>query len=414
MKKVLILTAGFGEGHNAASRNLRDALEYLSDEVKVEILDLFESSYGALNTIAKKSCLSVVQYAPSVWGKIYSILDSSSIVEKNLGGFTRLRNALGDILHEAQPDCVVSTYPVYSHVVQELFRDHKERSFRFITVITDSITINSTWYRAPSDWFCVPNKATADVLRRAGVASGQIRALGFPVSRLFNEPPKTVLAAPKSGELKRILYLINTGKKKAGKALDRLLELPDVHLTVTVGRDAELKAELLERTSAHSDRVEILGWTNQIPQLMMASHLIIGKAGGATVQEAIAARTPMIINQVIPGQEEGNAEMIEKFELGAGPREESCRVFGTFRTSHISVKLACPGHPGHSRRRLEGFLSYNSNRFYFLKTSSGRSSIPRDRIHTPPQFQAEFFSNLRGRVTRNEKRGRKGVGSEYR
>ena len=30
MKKVLILTAGFGEGHNAASRNLRDALEYLS------------------------------------------------------------------------------------------------------------------------------------------------------------------------------------------------------------------------------------------------------------------------------------------------------------------------------------------------------------------------------------------------
>ena len=47
MKKVLILTAGFGEGHNAAARNLRDALEYLSDEVKVEILDLFESSYEA-------------------------------------------------------------------------------------------------------------------------------------------------------------------------------------------------------------------------------------------------------------------------------------------------------------------------------------------------------------------------------
>ena len=39
MKKVLILTAGFGEGHNAAARNLRDALEFISDEVKVEVLD---------------------------------------------------------------------------------------------------------------------------------------------------------------------------------------------------------------------------------------------------------------------------------------------------------------------------------------------------------------------------------------
>jgi hypothetical protein len=50
---------------------------------------------------------------------------------------------------------------------------------------------------------------------------------------------------------------------------------------------------------------------------MMSHHLVISKAGGATVQEAIAARCPMIVNQVIPGQEEGNAELITKFNLGA-------------------------------------------------------------------------------------------------
>ncbi len=317
MKKVLILTAGFGEGHNSAARNLRDALEYLSDDVKVEILDLFESSYGALNTLARKSYLNVVRYAPSVWGRIYSMLDNSTFIEKNLGGFSRLRHALGDILHEAQPDCVVSTYPVYGHVLHELFRDHKERGFRFVTVVTDSITVNATWYRAPCDWFCVANDATAEVMRRGGVDPSQIRVLGFPVSRLFNEPLATPVTAPKPGELKRVLYLINTGKKKAGKAIDRLLDIPDLHLTFTVGRDAGLKAELMERTAKCSGRVEVLGWTNQMPKLMMRSHLIIGKAGGATVQEAIAARTPMIVNQVIPGQEEGNAELIEKYELGA-------------------------------------------------------------------------------------------------
>jgi hypothetical protein len=78
-----------------------------------------------------------------------------------------------------------------------------------------------------------------------------------------------------------------------------------------------LRARLVERTAAYGDRVRVLGWTNQIPELMMSHHLVISKAGGATVQEAIAARCPMIVNQVIPGQEQGNADLIEKFRLGA-------------------------------------------------------------------------------------------------
>ncbi|HEU5397256.1 MAG TPA: PHP domain-containing protein, partial [Verrucomicrobiae bacterium] len=46
-------------------------------------------------------------------------------------------------------------------------------------------------------------------------------------------------------------------------------------------------------------------------------HLLITKAGGATVQEAIAARIPMVVNQVIPGQEEGNADLIRRCGIGA-------------------------------------------------------------------------------------------------
>src|SRR5215469_13602316 len=223
MKKVLILTAGFGEGHNAAARNLRDALELVSDDVKVEVLDLFESSYGSFNTLAKSAYLNMVQYTPKLWGSFYNLLDNSTFIENRLGGFTRLKNALGDILHETQPDCVVSTYPVYAYVVQELFRDHSERPFRFITIVTDSITINSTWFRAPSDIFCVPNEATAKVLQNAGVPEEKIHTLGFPVSHLFAEEPKTPVVPPSFGEQRRLLYVINTGKKKAGKVIGRLL-----------------------------------------------------------------------------------------------------------------------------------------------------------------------------------------------
>jgi processive 1,2-diacylglycerol beta-glucosyltransferase len=315
MKKILILTAGFGDGHNAAARSLRDAIELLDEDARAEVLDLFADSYGVFNTLVKNTYLGVVQYAPKLWGGIYSLLENP-LVEKQLGGFTRLQNTLEKVLAETQPDCVVSTYPVYSHIIQKIYRDHHERPFRFITIVTDSISVNSAWFRAPSDFFCVANDATAEVLRKGGVPAKQIKTLGFPVNPAFANPPAE-LPLPVGREPRRVLYIINTGKKKAGKAIDRLLQLDDVHLTITVGRDPQLRAELMERTHRHADRVRVLGWTNRMPELMMSHHLVIGKAGGATVQEAIAARCPMIVNQVIPGQEEGNAELIWRFDLGA-------------------------------------------------------------------------------------------------
>ena len=316
MKKILILTAGFGDGHNAAARSLRDAIEMLDEDARTEVLDLFADSYGVFNTVARKTYLGVVQYAPKLWGGIYSLLDKSPLVEKQLGNFTRLQATLEKILGEAQPDCVISTYPVYGHVIQKIYRHHHERPFRLITVVTDSITINSAWFRAPSDFFCVANDASAEALRKGGVPEKQIKVLGFPVNPVFAEPAAE-LPPPVGDEPRRVLYIINTGKKKAGKAIDRLLELDKVHLTITAGRDAKLRSELIERTRKHSDRVRVFGWTNQMPELMMSHHLVISKAGGATVQEAIAARCPMIVNQVIPGQEEGNAELIWRYNLGA-------------------------------------------------------------------------------------------------
>jgi UDP-N-acetylglucosamine:LPS N-acetylglucosamine transferase/predicted metal-dependent phosphoesterase TrpH len=314
MKKILILTAGFGDGHNAAARSIRDAIEFLDEDARAEVLDLFADSYGAFNTLARRTYLGMVQYAPSLWGGIYSMLENP-FVEKQLGSFSRLQTMLEKILNETLPDCVVSTYPIYGHVIKKLFHGH-ERPFKFITVVTDSITINSSWFRAPGDYFCVANDASADVLLKGGVAEKQIKALGFPVNPIFADNPDE-LPQPIGNEPRRVLYIINTGKKKAGKAVDRLLELDNVHLTITAGRDPELRAKLIERTRDFGDHVKVLGWTNQMPELMMSHHLVISKAGGATVQEAIAARCPMIVNQVIPGQEEGNAELITKFNLGA-------------------------------------------------------------------------------------------------
>jgi UDP-N-acetylglucosamine:LPS N-acetylglucosamine transferase len=317
MKKILILTASFGDGHNAAARNLRDGIELITDDAKVEVLDLFESTYGTLNSLLKQTYQGLVRYAPTVWSGVFTILDNPVLFRRQVDTLGKLRQSLAAVLRDTEPDVVVSCYPVYAHLIQDIFREHAERPFRFITVVTDSISVCSAWYRAPSDLFVVANEPTANVLIEAGVPKHRLKALGFPVSPVFAQERPAPLAAPRHGDRRKVLYVINTGKAKTGKSLDRLLKVPDLDLTITVGRDASLKAKLAERFHDQGRRVSVYGWTNQMPRLLMSHHLVIAKAGGAMVQEAIAARCPMIVNQVIPGQEEGNARLIKKLGLGA-------------------------------------------------------------------------------------------------
>ena len=318
MKKILILTAGFGDGHNAAARNVREALEQTSAEVEVTVADLYERSYKKLNTIAKKAYLGAVRYAPQLWAGFFKLLDRSPWLADGRG-LARLAPTLAQLIEETQPDCVVSTYPAYGQLIQSLYRDHCERPFRFVTIITDARSVNSIWYRAGSDRFVVCDDGDGRGLAAGGRGEKSDRGAGLPgqppVRRVRR--PRSCPECPTPGQRLRVLYVINTGKKKCGKAIDRLLEIPNVELTVTVGRYSELKEKLARRAQAHDGRLHLLGWTNQMPQLLMRSHVVIGKAGGASVQEAIAARCPMIINQVIPGQEEGNANIIRDANIGA-------------------------------------------------------------------------------------------------
>ena len=110
-----------------------------------------------------------------------------------------------------------------------------------------------------------------------------------------------------------MLYVINAGTSRAPDLVRKLLAL-DIQLTVTVGRNEKLRRAI--EAAAGDRKIDIYGWTDEMPRLLCENHLLIGKAGGATVQETIAAACPMIINHVVSGQEEGNAQLIVETKSG--------------------------------------------------------------------------------------------------
>jgi len=313
MKRILILTAGYGEGHNAAARGLAVALTEAG--VEAEVRDLFMETYGRRQKVVQRLYLEVINRAAPVWAFIYGLLDRTPLLRLLLPTMWPLKRKFAEVLAERKPQAVVSVYPVYGWLLDRIFPEGK-MPFASHTIVTDSITVNAVWLRYRSDSWIVPNEATAAVCRERGVAADRVHALGFPVTVKFADST-AVRIPPGHGELLRIFYMVNHAHAVAARLVRRLLEIPGIRLTVAFGKDKAVGQAIAAAARDAGCEVEIHGWTPLVPDLLMRNHILIGKAGGAATQEAIAARTPMIITKAVPGQEEGNARLIVENGCGA-------------------------------------------------------------------------------------------------
>jgi len=314
---VLILTAGFGEGHNAAARNLREGLLAADPGANVVISDVFLEAGGSFNRFIQKGYIWVINHLPLLWRVVFALMHRWPALDQlpsllGVGAKQRLRK----LIAEHRPDVVVSTFPGCNHLLDSLYLHRLKRPFKTITIVTDSLTINAVWYRGYSDYFLLPNDATATILMKAGVPLSRLRVSGFPVPSVFATMKVDRLVPPSDGRWK-VLYIVNSAFQTAPDVVRGLLGVSDIALTVTVGRNQELGDELARLAEDMGRPLSIYGWTPEIPRLMAEHHVAISKAGGATVQELLAAGTPLIITQIVPGQEEGNARLILQNHAGA-------------------------------------------------------------------------------------------------
>ena len=313
-RPILILTSAFGECHNAAARNLATALRTLDPERPVEVRDLFAEAYGGLYKVAQKGYFLFINHFPGLWGAFYRYLDRDKDVPRRVAVYKRAARLIAHTIRTLRPAVIASTYPGYNHLLDHLHA-HADRPFRTVTVVTDSITINALWHRGHSDLYLVPNDATARVMEEAGVQREKIRVTGFPVPPLFEEL-RGRRESPGPGRPPKVLYLANPGQKNATAILRRLGEIEGIELFAACGRDEDLRKELQKVANSLEKPIRVEGWMNDLPERLASSHLIVAKAGGATVQECLAAATPLVMSQVIPGQEEGNAELLTKADCG--------------------------------------------------------------------------------------------------
>ncbi len=288
------------------------------EDVELLVVDPLKRPGDELYPLSRRMYLRVIRTFPWLWGIYFKVIDQPWHTRLSLWMMQGFQRRLKALLAEVKPDVVVSTYPIFPHFLEYYRMLKPYPGCANVIVVTDSITVNTVWTTAACDALVVPNRLTAEVVRSRGIPEAKILPLGFAVDP--DIPSELArcgrLIPPRDGEPTRVLYMINSGRLDSEWIARDLAEIPDIDLTITVAFDVRLIKALRKEMRRRGGKVKVLGWTKRHPQLFASSHLLVAKAGGATTQEALAANLPMIVTKAVPGQEPGNAKLLE--HLGAG------------------------------------------------------------------------------------------------
>jgi 1,2-diacylglycerol 3-beta-galactosyltransferase len=173
-----------------------------------------------------------------------------------------------------------------------------------------------------------------------------LRLLGHPIHPRFEDVSgskaeiRKKLNLPESGTI----ALLMAGGEGGGKLLPTTLGLAraglDFHLVVVTGRNAALKQKLEELAPSLPTPMTVLGFRNDVPELMRAADLLVTKAGPGTIAEASVAEVPVVVYDYVPGQERGNLDYVRTNGIGVVALTTAEVIQSVARIVHNQERLA--------------------------------------------------------------------------
>ena len=326
MKQILILTADYGYGHRSAANAIVEALhETHGQECTVEIINpLDDPRAPAFFQENQNDYDKLVREMPDLYKLGYQVSESRVVGSLVNSTFTlTLLNVLREIIRQKQPDVIVCTYPLYQGILSAAFAAEK-RHIPLLTVVTDLETVSSLWFHPVADLCLVPTQTVYNLTIEAGLPPEKVKITGIPVrSDLVNGNQDQASHKLSLGWRPDLFTLLAIGSKRIEHLYDALRVLNHsgmpLQLVVVAGGNDELYQRFQE-TEWHVE-THCYNFVAEMGFFMRAADCILSKAGGLTVSEALACGLPLILVDVIPGQETGNANHVVSGNAGVLARD---------------------------------------------------------------------------------------------
>ena len=323
-KRVLFLISDTGGGHRAGAQAIGAALDEIDEGTRFtwRIDDIAAHCTFPLSKLGS-AYSAALRYAPPIYGALYHATNGRRRYRTIVKVCEPLyRERLKDVFHQYDPDVIVSVHPLLNHAALRARTDARMAHVPIVTVITDLGRVHEGWLLPEADLTIVPAREGYRRAIERGVPPERLRLCGHPIHPKFEDVSATQSELRTKLELPQntTVVLLMAGGEGGGKLLPTTLALAKarlpMHLVVVTGRNAALRSRLEELAPSLPTPMSVLGFRNDIPELMRACDLLVTKAGPGTLAEASVAQVPVVVYDYVPGQERGNLDWVRSNGVG--------------------------------------------------------------------------------------------------
>ncbi|SDX42593.1 processive 1,2-diacylglycerol beta-glucosyltransferase [Marininema mesophilum] len=326
MERILIMTMGFGTGHNVAAKALAQSYGVQADVATLTI-DLLELTPKTFHPLLQVGYSQMLSRFPAFYYYLYNRTFhnrfvryiSSEFIEK-IGWM--IRKKLKRILADFQPTQIVSTHPFGF-----LMLPSRWRYVPTAGVVTD-YEVHGMWLAQAPDLLCIPHQLLSEKERRrlAWQTGSRIIETGIPSEAGFHQKMPSKEARLEVGlPVDHPFVLVMCGGLGCGPLPHLVEELARLdsptEVWVLTGKNDKLYEDL--STRYEGTRVRIFQYRRDVSRLMDAADLLITKPGGLTVTEAMAKGLPMLLFEAFPGQETTNLNYLLREKVAIAVNEET-------------------------------------------------------------------------------------------
>ncbi len=322
--RVLVLTADIGEGHDLPARIIKADLEQEIPGAEVEIANGLEAMGRISSSVARDGSRFTFRWMPWLFDLQYWLITRFAPTRWLMH---HLSYALGSrglmrMIEKHEPDVIVSTYPGVTAVLGML-RENRRLLVPVHSAITDLAGLRY-WAHPGIDLHYVTHPESIEEVERL-VGPGSVEWMRPPISRDFLMPrtrrdARQALGVPAHARV----VLVSGGGWGIGDlegAIDSALSTEDTLVVCITGRN-EPAREKLEQRYADSERVRVLGFTEQMSDWMAAADAMVHSTAGLTVLEAHIRGCPVVSYGFSAGHLRANNAAFERFGLAEVARSE--------------------------------------------------------------------------------------------
>ncbi len=317
-RKVLIISADIGEGHDLPARAVAREFHDEDPDTLVSIVNGLPAMGKILTRVLRENSAFMFRWVPWWFDFQYRLFMYFAPTRWLSRTLLRLLGSRGlmRLIRAHDPDVIVSTYPGVTAVLGEL-RLRGKLNVPSYSSITDLAGLHF-WAHRGIDLHFITHPESAE----------EVEAIAGPGSARWAKPPtsSSFLAQRSREDARRALGLpaepkviaVSGGGWGVGDLLGAtraaLASEPEAIVLCLCGRNDRLRARMAKRLG-NEPRLRLMGFTDRMGDVLAASDALIHSSAGLTVLEAIIRGCPVISYGFGYGHVKASNHALERFGL---------------------------------------------------------------------------------------------------